>query len=72
MALYYTLIWGFAAVCGVTAVAALVWAVRGGQVRDFAAGATSIFDEGEPVGRPTDRFPGASGDPDPPAAGGRR
>lgn len=57
MTLMYAVIWGFAALCGLTAVYGLVWAVRSGQVRDFAAGAASIFDEEEPVGRSTDRFP---------------
>lgn len=57
MTLLYAVVWGFAALCGLTAVYGLVWAVRSGQVSDFAAGAASIFDEEEPVGQATDRFP---------------
>ena len=33
------------------------WAVRGGQFSEFQKGARSIFDEQEPIGRPTDAFP---------------
>ena len=58
MTLFYVLIWGFAAVCGVTAVYGLVWAIRSGQVRNFGRGARSIFDDEEPIGEMTDRFPG--------------
>jgi nitrogen fixation-related uncharacterized protein len=42
---------------GASAVYGLVWAIRTGQMDDFRAGAASIFDEGEPEGRPTDAFP---------------
>jgi len=48
----------FAAVFGLVAVGALVWAISEGQFRDFAKGAESIFDEDEPIGVPTDGFPG--------------
>jgi len=40
-----------------TAVYALWWSSRNGQLRDFERGAASIFDEQEPVGEMTDRFP---------------
>ncbi|MDE2506499.1 MAG: cbb3-type cytochrome oxidase assembly protein CcoS [Planctomycetota bacterium] len=43
---------------GATAVLALAWALRKGQLENFQRGATSIFDADEPVGRPTDFFPG--------------
>ena len=33
------------------------WAGRGGQFSEFQKGARSIFDEQEPIGRPTDAFP---------------
>jgi nitrogen fixation-related uncharacterized protein len=56
----YLLIWGSMLVFGSSAVCALVWAVRNGEFRNFKAGAESIFDAGEPVGRPTDCFPGES------------
>ncbi len=58
MAVIYLTIWGAVAVAGATAVYGLVWAVRSGQLERFAEGATSIFDDEEPVGQPTDRFPG--------------
>lgn len=41
-----------------TAMVALYWALRHGQLRDFERGAESIFDREEPVGQPTDSFPG--------------
>lgn len=40
-----------------SAVYALFWASKRGQLKDFEAGAASIFDENEPIGRPTDFFP---------------
>lgn len=57
--LVYLLIWGSTLVFGGSAVWALVWAIRNGQMSNFKAGAESIFDEEEPVGKPTDSFPGA-------------
>ena len=44
-----------------SAVAALYWASKNGQLRDFDKGARVIFDDEEPEGRITDRFPGKSG-----------
>lgn len=58
MSLVYFMVFGSVAVFGLTAVYGLVWAVRHGQLRDFAAGATSIFDDEEPIGQITDGFPG--------------
>lgn len=43
-----------------SAVYALHWASRNGQLKEFERGAASIFDEEEPVGRETDHFPGKS------------
>lgn len=40
-----------------TAVYALYWSSKKGQLRDFDKGAASIFDEAEPIGKPTDFFP---------------
>ena len=40
-----------------TAVYALWWSSKNGQLRDFERGATSIFDAQEPVGEMTDHFP---------------
>jgi cbb3-type cytochrome oxidase maturation protein len=36
---------------------ALRWAVRHGEFKDLQKTALSIFDDEEPVGRMTDRFP---------------
>ena len=55
MAVVYII--AFASVLGVTAVCALFWALRSGQMDDFRAGALSIFDDDEPTGEVTDRFP---------------
>ena len=41
------------------ALLALRWAVRHGEFKDLQKTALSIFDEEEPVGRMTDRFPDA-------------
>lgn len=40
------------------ALLALRWAVRHGEFENLQKTAMSIFDEEEPVGRMTDRFPG--------------
>jgi nitrogen fixation-related uncharacterized protein len=40
-----------------TAVYALYWASKNGQLSEFEHGAESIFDEAEPIGRVTDTFP---------------
>lgn len=41
-----------------TAVYALYWSSKKGQLRNLEKGALSIFDAQEPVGQPTDFFPG--------------
>ena len=51
MSLYYVLVFGIIALFSATVIWALWWALRGGQFSDFAKGAHSIFDEGEPPGR---------------------
>jgi hypothetical protein len=58
MKLAYLLIWGSMMMFGASAVWALVLAIRRGEMSDFQAGAESIFDQDEPVGQPTDEFPG--------------
>jgi nitrogen fixation-related uncharacterized protein len=58
MKLVYLLIWGCMIIFGTSAVWALVWAIRRGEMSDFQAGAESIFDREEPVGKPTDAFTG--------------
>jgi nitrogen fixation-related uncharacterized protein len=50
-------IWFSVALLGVTSMFALVWAVATGQLGEFQAGATSIFDDDEPIGEFTDSFP---------------
>ena len=46
------------AICfALSAVAALAWSVRTGQMRNYRQGAASIFDAEEPVGRPPDAVP---------------
>ena len=54
---FYTLAFLIAAGLSGTAVYALYWSSKHGQLRDFDRGAVSIFDEKEPVGEMTDRFP---------------
>jgi nitrogen fixation-related uncharacterized protein len=55
----YIAIYGFTVIFGATAIVALVWAIRRGQMESFRKNARSIFDSGEPIGRATDAFPGA-------------
>jgi cbb3-type cytochrome oxidase maturation protein len=45
---------------GGAAVLALGWAFKNGQFENFDRGAKSIFGPDEPVGQPTDAFPGVS------------
>ncbi|MCX7869443.1 MAG: cbb3-type cytochrome oxidase assembly protein CcoS [Terrimicrobiaceae bacterium] len=40
-----------------SAILAFAWAARSGQFRELEKAAEVIFDEEEPVGMPTDRFP---------------
>jgi cbb3-type cytochrome oxidase maturation protein len=54
---FYTLAFLIAATLTGTAVYALYWSSRHGQLRDFERGASSIFDQEEPVGQMTDHFP---------------
>ncbi|MGF1583428.1 MAG: cbb3-type cytochrome oxidase assembly protein [Gemmataceae bacterium] len=50
-------IFGTIALMSLTVIIAFVWAAQTGQFESFQQGATSIFDEDEPVGEITDRFP---------------
>lgn len=43
---------------GGAAVLALGWAFKNGQFENFDQGAKSIFGPDEPIGKPTDAFPG--------------
>ena len=57
MTLAYILIFGTIALLSITVVIVFVWAIRTGQFADFQQGATSIFDDDEPLGEMTDWFP---------------
>lgn len=62
MTVTYAIFAASALLFGGSAASALAWALRRGQLEDFQRGATSIFDEDEPIGRPTDAFPPPRGD----------
>ncbi|MCC7518474.1 MAG: cbb3-type cytochrome oxidase assembly protein CcoS [Verrucomicrobiae bacterium] len=55
----FTLVALFIVVVAFTAIAigAFGWAAKTGQFHGLEAGARSIFDTDEPIGRPTDHFP---------------
>jgi nitrogen fixation-related uncharacterized protein len=55
--IFYAFAFLIAAAITGTAVYALYWSSKHGQLRDFERGAVSIFDDEEPVGQMTDRFP---------------
>lgn len=55
--IFYTVAFLVALALSGSAVYALYWASKHGQLRDFDRGAASIFDDQEPVGRMTDHFP---------------
>jgi len=57
MPIFAIIVIALAALFGALALWALGWAISSGQFNDFGAGARSIFDDEEPVGRPTDAFP---------------
>jgi len=50
------LVGGLVVLCG-SALAAFCWAVRDGQLCDLTTVTATIFDDGEPVGVATDKFP---------------
>lgn len=58
MSIYYLLLGAVVTLFSLSVILAFWWAVRRGQVSDFAKGATSIFDDEEPPGVMTDAFPG--------------
>lgn len=59
MTFVYGVVWIVVLAFAASAVGALVWAIGHGQMESFGSAARSIFDEEEPVGRPTDAFPGS-------------
>jgi cbb3-type cytochrome oxidase maturation protein len=56
-AAFYVLAFLVAVAISASAVYALYWSSKHGQLRDFERDAASIFDDEEPVGRTTDHFP---------------
>ena len=44
-------------ILGGSALAALCWSFTDGQLRDLKQAPLTIFEEDEPVGTPTDKFP---------------
>lgn len=59
---YYVLVFGILLLFAGSVIWGLWWAIRGGQFSDFHKGATSIFDDDEPVGEMTDAFPDKKAD----------
>lgn len=57
MVAYYVLVFGVVSLFVGSVFWGLWWALKGGQFSDFQRGATSIFDEEEPLGHMTDAFP---------------
>ncbi|HKB89335.1 MAG TPA: hypothetical protein VKC60_02335 [Opitutaceae bacterium] len=55
---FYGLAFFIAVAISASAVYALHWSSKTGQLRDFEKNAATIFDDKEPVGIETDRFPG--------------
>jgi len=53
-------IWVVIGMLGISSVSALIWAIGSGQLGEFQKGATSIFDDDEPIGEMTDSFPDES------------
>ncbi len=57
MSVAVVIIFGTVILMSLTAIIAFVWAAQTRQFENFERGATSIFDDEEPVGEVTDRFP---------------
>lgn len=56
LVLLFSLVIAFSAI----AIGAFGWAAKTGQFSGVEEGSRSIFDADEPIGRQTDRFPGAA------------
>lgn len=52
---FYLIAFPIAALFVASAIYGLQWASKNGQLRDLEEGAKVIFDDEEPVGRPTDQ-----------------
>lgn len=57
---YLIIIFALGGLFFASAICALYWSVKQGQLADFEEGAKSIFTEEEPLGEHTDSFPGAT------------
>ena len=53
----FIFIWSFALFAGITMVWLLAWAIRRGEFNNLRDSSRMIFDEDEPEGMVTDRFP---------------
>lgn len=53
----FIFIWTFALVAGITMVWLLAWAIRRGEFTNLRQNSRMIFDDEEPEGVVTDRFP---------------
>ena len=58
MSYTYLFIAGAIAAASVFAILAFYWAAKHGHLQNVESGAKIIFDDEEPIGRPTDAFPG--------------
>lgn len=61
--IFYSIAFVVSVLVSASAVYALYWSSKKGQLRNLEKGALSIFDEQEPVGQPTDFFPGQKRSP---------
>ncbi len=60
MEVSYILIPAGIALLSGSALAVFYWAAKTGQFRNLRQGSEVIFDADEPIGKPTDRFPGST------------
>lgn len=58
MSYTYLFIAGAIAAASVFAILAFYWAAKHGHLQNVESGAKIIFDDAEPIGKPTDAFPG--------------
>jgi hypothetical protein len=58
MSYTYLFIAGAITAASVFAILAFYWAAKHGHLQNVESGAKVIFDEEEPIGKPTDSFPG--------------
>jgi len=58
MSYTYLFIAGAIAAASVFAILAFYWAAKHGHLQNVEIGAKIIFDDEEPIGKPTDAFPG--------------